>query len=237
MPTLSRRMMLAALAGFALCLVVGRPAGAQIKDPTDTFSPQAKQKAEAAMEQIKQKYKTEFLVEVFPEAPADVTNAPSGQRAAPGAIERVEIDAATKEPRFKVIGSDLWSNDPGFEEAVKATGVTGICGSGIIEAVAEMRMAGLLDAGGLIGSAEQTGTSRLEPQGRTHAYLLHDGTNHGGPRISVTQGDIRAIQRLERPFLHAWRLAFDHPSEGRRMEFTAPLPDDLLSVLEDLRHH
>jgi uncharacterized 2Fe-2S/4Fe-4S cluster protein (DUF4445 family) len=75
----------------------------------------------------------------------------SGQRAAPGAIERVEIDPATKEPRFKVIGCDLWSTDPGFAEATKDTGVTGICGSGIIEAVAEMRMAGLLDASGLIG--------------------------------------------------------------------------------------
>ncbi|MEM1506449.1 ASKHA domain-containing protein, partial [Domibacillus sp. 8LH] len=60
----------------------------------------------------------------------------SGQRAAPGAIERVEIDAATKEPRFRVIGCDLWSDDPGFAEA--AGPITGICGSGIIEAVAEM---------------------------------------------------------------------------------------------------
>ena len=38
-----------------------------------------------------------------------------GQRAAPGAIERVRIDPATLEPRFKVIGSDLWSDEPGFE--------------------------------------------------------------------------------------------------------------------------
>ena len=40
-----------------------------------------------------------------------------GQRAAPGAIERVRIDPVTLEPRFKVIGSDLWSDDPGFAEA------------------------------------------------------------------------------------------------------------------------
>ncbi|HLQ20171.1 MAG TPA: ASKHA domain-containing protein, partial [Tabrizicola sp.] len=84
----------------------------------------------------------------------------SGQRAAPGAIERVEIDPATKEPRFRVIGSDLWSDDPGFAAATATTGVTGICGSGIIEAVAEMRMAGLVDAGGLIGGPDQTGTPR-----------------------------------------------------------------------------
>ncbi|MDO9527271.1 MAG: ASKHA domain-containing protein, partial [Gemmobacter sp.] len=110
----------------------------------------------------------------------------SGQRAAPGAIERVEIDPVTKEPRFRVIGSDLWNTDPGFAEATAASGITGICGSGIIEAVAEMRMAGLVDPSGLIGSADQTGTARCVPEGRTHSYLLHDSTQTGGPRIMVT---------------------------------------------------
>ncbi len=133
----------------------------------------------------------------------------SGQRAAPGAIERVEIDPETKEPRFKVIGSDLWSTDPGFAEAVAVTGVTGICGSGIIEAVAEMRMAGLVDAKGLIGSAEQAGTPRLVPEGRTHAYVLHDGTAEGGPLISVTQGDIRAIQLAKSALYAGARLLMD----------------------------
>ncbi|KPQ14133.1 MAG: putative metal-binding protein [Rhodobacteraceae bacterium HLUCCO18] len=133
----------------------------------------------------------------------------AGQRAAPGAIERVEIDPATKEPRFKVIGSDLWSTDPGFAEATKDTGVTGICGSGIIEAVAEMRMAGLLDASGLIGGAEATGTGRCEPTGRTHAYLLHDATAEGGPRILVTQGDIRAIQLAKSALYAGARLLMD----------------------------
>src|SRR6202044_3144477 len=50
-----------------------------------------------------------------------------GQRAAPGAIERVRIDRETLEPRFKVIGSDLWSNEEGFEAATAATGITGVC--------------------------------------------------------------------------------------------------------------
>ena len=94
------------------------------------------------------------------------------------------IDPATKEPRFRVIGCDLWSDDPGFAEATKETGITGICGSGIIEAVAEMRMAGLLDASGLIGSAEATGTARAEPTGRTHAYLVHDATDTERPAHS-----------------------------------------------------
>ncbi|MEL6702060.1 MAG: ASKHA domain-containing protein, partial [Pseudomonadota bacterium] len=90
----------------------------------------------------------------------------SGQRAAPGAIERVEIDPVTKEPRFRVIGCDLWSDEDGFAEATAATGITGICGSGIIEVIAEMRMAGIVDAGGLIGGPEQTGTARCVSDGR-----------------------------------------------------------------------
>jgi uncharacterized 2Fe-2S/4Fe-4S cluster protein (DUF4445 family) len=139
----------------------------------------------------------------------------SGQRAAPGAIERVEIDPETKEPRFKVIGSDLWSTDPGFAEATKDTGVTGICGSGIIEAVAEMRMAGLMDASGLIGSAEATGSPRCEPTGRTHAYLLHDGSAEGGPRIQVTQGDIRAIQLAKSALYAGARLLMDKRGADR----------------------
>ncbi|MEY4985014.1 MAG: hypothetical protein RIR62_3280 [Pseudomonadota bacterium] len=133
----------------------------------------------------------------------------SGQRAAPGAIERVEIDPVTKEPRFRVIGSDLWSDDPAFAAATKQSGITGICGSGIIEAVAEMRMAGLLDAGGLIGSAEQTGTWRCTPEGRTNSYILHDGSLDGGPKIMVTQGDIRAIQLAKSALYAGARLLMD----------------------------
>ncbi len=133
----------------------------------------------------------------------------SGQRAAPGAIERVEIDPATKDPRFKVIGCDLWSDDPAFAEATAATGVTGICGSGIIEAVAELRLAGLMDKAGLMGSAEQTGSPRMIPEGRTHAYVLHDGRADGGPLITVTQGDIRAIQLAKSALYAGARLLMD----------------------------
>jgi uncharacterized 2Fe-2S/4Fe-4S cluster protein (DUF4445 family) len=139
----------------------------------------------------------------------------SGQRAAPGAIERVEIDPATKEPRFRVIGSTLWSDEPGFAEAVGKTGVTGICGSGIIEAVAEMRMAGIVDSKGLIGSPEQTGTARSLPEGRTHAYLLHDGSAEGGPVIKVTQGDIRAIQLAKSALYAGARLLMDEMGADR----------------------
>ena len=57
---------------------------------------------------------------------------------------------------------------------------------------------------------------------------------YGGVHRRVA-GDIRAVQRLERPFLHAARLVFTHPRDGRRMEFTAPLPDDLQDVLTPCR--
>ena len=73
-----------------------------------------------------------------------------GQRAAPGAIERVRIDRGTLEPRFKVIGCDLWSDEPGFEAATAATGVTGVCGSGIIEVMAEMYLAGIINQDGVL---------------------------------------------------------------------------------------
>ena len=133
----------------------------------------------------------------------------SGQRAAPGAIERVEIEAKSKEPRFRVIGSELWSDEPGFEESIKKIGVTGICGSGIIEAVAEMRLAGLLDESGLIGSPAATGTKRSKPDGRTYSYELYNTNDASQPPIQVTQGDIRAIQLAKSALYAGAKLLMD----------------------------
>ena len=130
----------------------------------------------------------------------------AGQRAAPGAIERVRIDPVTKEPRFQVIGAGPWSDEDGFAKATERTGVTGICGSGIVEAIAEMRMAGLLDASGLIGSAQQTGSARCVADGRTHSYVLWE---EGERRIAVTQGDVRAIQLAKSALYAGARLLMD----------------------------
>jgi 23S rRNA pseudouridine1911/1915/1917 synthase len=78
--------------------------------------------------------------------------------------------------------------------------------------------------------------------GRTHQIRVHlsaighpvvGDALYGGIHRRVA-GDIRAVQRLERPFLHAARLAFHHPREGHALEFVAPLPDDLQGVLNDL---
>ncbi|MFT5632164.1 MAG: uncharacterized 2Fe-2S/4Fe-4S cluster protein (DUF4445 family), partial [Gammaproteobacteria bacterium] len=133
----------------------------------------------------------------------------SGQRAAPGAIERVEINPITKEPRFRVIGSEIWSDETGFDESIAQSGITGICGSGIIEMVAEMRIAGIVDGPGLIGSPEQTGTARCFIDGRTHSYMVWDGSENGGPKITVTNRDIREIQMAKAALYSGARLLMD----------------------------
>jgi uncharacterized 2Fe-2S/4Fe-4S cluster protein (DUF4445 family) len=134
-----------------------------------------------------------------------------GQRAAPGAIERVRIDPVTLEPRFKVIGSDLWSDQPGFTQAVAATGVTGVCGSGIIEAVAELYLAGIVSRDGVIDGELAGRSPRIVANGRTYAYVLREGEQP----LMITQNDIRAIQ-LAKAALHAGirllmeRIGTDH---------------------------
>jgi uncharacterized 2Fe-2S/4Fe-4S cluster protein (DUF4445 family) len=129
----------------------------------------------------------------------------SGQRAAPGAVERVRIDPATKAARFRVIGQEMWSDEPGFD----ASAVTGICGSGIIEALAEMRMAGVMDEDGTIGGPEAVGSDRVIADGRTWAWVLHDGRAAGGPLIAVTQNDVRAIQLAKAALTAGAQLLMD----------------------------
>jgi 23S rRNA pseudouridine1911/1915/1917 synthase len=79
--------------------------------------------------------------------------------------------------------------------------------------------------------------------GRTHQIRVHlsaighpivGDSLYGGVRRRVA-GDLRAVMHLQRPFLHAARLVFKHPADGRRMEFRSDLPVDLQTVLDDLR--
>ena len=79
--------------------------------------------------------------------------------------------------------------------------------------------------------------------GRTHQIRVHlsaighpivGDALYGGLHRRVP-GDLRAVTHLERPFLHAARLAFKHPTDGRRMEFASELPDDLQRVLDEIR--
>jgi uncharacterized 2Fe-2S/4Fe-4S cluster protein (DUF4445 family) len=124
----------------------------------------------------------------------------AGQRAAPGAIERVRIDPQTLEPKVKVIGCDLWSNDPAFDVPV-----TGLCGSGIIEVIGEMVLSRLVTADGIIDGEMATRTDRIEASDRTFSYTLWDGA----AKISITQDDIRAIQLAKGALTAGWRLLMD----------------------------
>ncbi len=128
-----------------------------------------------------------------------------GQRAAPGAVERVRIDADTLEPRFKVIGCDLWSDEPGFAEATEATGITGVCGSGIIEALAEMFLAGIIDSDGAIDGTLASRSPRIVADGRTFSYILHDGQ----VGLRITQNDVRAVQLAKAALYAGVRLLMD----------------------------
>ncbi len=150
--------------------------------------------------------KNRLLAASSPTGPAfEGAQISSGQRAAPGAIERVRIDRDTFEPKFKIIGSDLWSDEEGFTEKIVNIGVTGICGSGIIEALAEMLLSGLLTTDGVIDGLKRDTCPRLIPEGRTFSYLLHKGI----PEIRVTQNDVRAIQLAKGALYAGARLLMD----------------------------
>ena len=135
----------------------------------------------------------------------------AGQRATPGAIERVRIDAESLEPRFSVIGSELWSDDPEFEEATGASGVTGICGSGIIEVIAEMYLAGIINEDGVVDGSLSSRSERIVADGRTFSYLLHDGTQ----RILVNQNDVRQVQLAKAALYAGVRLLQDRADFDR----------------------
>ncbi len=125
-----------------------------------------------------------------------------GQRAAPGAVERVRIHRETFEPRFQVIGSEEWSDEPGFDHGT----VSGVCGSGIIEVVAEMFLAGIITTDGVIDGVLAARTPRIEPEGRTFSYVLHDAS----PRLVITQVDVRAIQLAKAALWAGCKLLMDH---------------------------
>ncbi len=128
-----------------------------------------------------------------------------GQRAAPGAIERVRIDPETLEPRFSVIGSTTWSNEQSFATDTASTGVTGICGSGIIEVVAEMFLAGIINTDGVLDGALAARSPRITANDRTFSYVLHEGD----VSVCITQNDVRQIQLAKAALYAGVRLLMD----------------------------
>ena len=129
-----------------------------------------------------------------------------GQRATAGAVERLRIDPATLEPRFKVIGCDLWSNDPGFDDALGSLEVSGLCGSGIIEVIAEMFLAGIIDHRGVIQGQLAEKSPRIIADGRTFAYVIQDEP----VALSITQNDVRAVQLAKAALRAGIDLLMEH---------------------------
>jgi uncharacterized 2Fe-2S/4Fe-4S cluster protein (DUF4445 family) len=112
-----------------------------------------------------------------------------GMRASAGAIEKVRVDRESLTPRFKVIGDDRWSDEMPAEEIQAA----GICGSGIIDLVAELFAAGIIDYGGKF--VPDTPSPNFRATGKVGEYVVATaGQTSTGQEIVVNQQDIRAIQ-------------------------------------------
>ena len=130
-----------------------------------------------------------------------------GQRATAGAIERVRIDRDTLEARFKVIGSDLWSDDDGFAADTEDLEISGICGSGIIEVIGEMYLSGIIDTDGVVQGFEAARSPRVIADGRTYSYVVYEAD---GVRLAITQNDVRAIQLAKAALRAGIDLLFQH---------------------------
>lgn len=112
-----------------------------------------------------------------------------GMRAAPGAIERVHIDEKTLEPKYKVIGVEGWNTDHAeFKGQVK-----GICGSAIIDAVAELFRVGIVDSRGRFKKGLKSKRVREGENGWEYVIAWAEETSIGRD-IPMTQQDVRQIQ-------------------------------------------
>lgn len=124
----------------------------------------------------------------------------SGMRAAPGAIERVRIDPQTKQPRFRVIGDERWSDVWQIGAAVPVDDqpnhlAAGICGSGIIEGIAELYLAGLLTPDGRFNPEIDNEHLFWDERKRKGTFILAtEEQSASGKPIFITQDDVRNIQ-------------------------------------------
>ncbi len=112
-----------------------------------------------------------------------------GMRAAPGAIERVRIDPETLEARFKVIGNECWNDELDPDRM----GTRGICGSGIIEVIAEMFRAGIIDKTGRFVKGLSHPRVRVGQDGSEYILAWANETSIGRD-ITVSIKDVRALQ-------------------------------------------
>ena len=110
-----------------------------------------------------------------------------GMRAAPGAIERIRINPETSEVNFKVIGEEGWHLDH------KTAKAKGICGSGIIDAIAELFRTGIIDKSGRFRNKIQTPRLRIT-EGRPEFVIASKDETSIGKDITITQQDVRNVQ-------------------------------------------
>jgi len=110
-----------------------------------------------------------------------------GMRAAPGAIEKIAIDPETKEVRYKVIDKEGWNTE------MEEVGAKGICGSGIIDVVPQLFLAGIIDRTGRFKKDIKTPRLR-ENNGEIEFVIAWANETSIGQDIVVCQSDIRAIQ-------------------------------------------
>jgi uncharacterized 2Fe-2S/4Fe-4S cluster protein (DUF4445 family) len=108
-------------------------------------------------------------------------------RAAPGAIERVRIDPGTLEVKFRVIGKEKWNDE------MKNPGALGICGSGIIDTIAELYRTGIIDKSGRF--KKETPSPRLKmTDGKPEFVIARRDETSIGKEITITQQDVRNVQ-------------------------------------------
>ncbi|MBI5440950.1 MAG: DUF4445 domain-containing protein [Deltaproteobacteria bacterium] len=114
-----------------------------------------------------------------------------GMRAAPGAIERIKIDPATHEVDYRVIGHDRWRSESKPEEMQ----TKGICGSGILDVLAELYRAGVITKTGVFNKKNQKSNRyRKGDQGQTEFVLAWAEESSIGKDVTITQKDLRQIQ-------------------------------------------
>jgi uncharacterized 2Fe-2S/4Fe-4S cluster protein (DUF4445 family) len=110
-----------------------------------------------------------------------------GMRAAPGAIEKIRIHPETLDVDFKVIGQEAWHKD------VKIITAKGICGSGIIDAVAELYKTGIIDKSGSFRKDIQSRRLQIF-NGKPEFVIAWKEETSGGKEITITQQDVRNVQ-------------------------------------------
>jgi uncharacterized 2Fe-2S/4Fe-4S cluster protein (DUF4445 family) len=129
-----------------------------------------------------------------------------GMRAAPGAIERIIIDPETHEVAYKVVGHETWSDYAGPGEL----GATGICGSGILDLLAELFRTGVVGKSGAFHCRQKSRRFRVHPDTGVKEFVIAwAGDTAPGKDITITQRDIRQIQLAKAAIYAGCKLLFE----------------------------